>query len=126
MSAKAFLNIFFSITSPGHILACGLSLMAMSRKSRSRKGTRPSTPQADSDLLARRQSYQCSLLSLRTVSSWKACAEGALWKYRYPPNISSAPSPDSTILMPMLLMTLASRYMGVEARTVVTSYVSVK
>lgn len=31
------------------------------------------------------------------------------------------PSPINTILMPMLLMTRASRYMGVEARTVVMS-----
>ncbi len=37
---------------PGHIFASGLRRMAMSRKSLSRKGTRPSTPHAARDLLA--------------------------------------------------------------------------
>ena len=41
---------------------------------------RASTPQAERLLLARRQSYRYSLESLRTVSSWKACGVGALWK----------------------------------------------
>ena len=50
-------RIFFSITLPGHILASGLRRMAISRNSLSRKGTRPSTPQAHKLLLARRQSY---------------------------------------------------------------------
>lgn len=56
-SAKASRRIFFSITLPGHILASGLRRMAISRNSLSRKGTRPSTPQAHKLLLARRQSY---------------------------------------------------------------------
>ena len=47
-------------------------VMATSRNSRSRNGTRASTPQAAIDLLARRQSYWCRASSLRTVSSWKA------------------------------------------------------
>ena len=38
----------------------------------------------------------------------------------------SAPSPLNTILIPIDLMTRANKYMGVEARTVVTSYVSMK
>ena len=44
-----------------------------------------------------------------------------MWKYRYPPNSSSAPSPERTILIPIDLMTRAIRYMGVEARIVVMS-----
>ena len=32
--------------------------------------------------------------SANTVSSWNSFAFGALWKYKYPPKISSAPSPD--------------------------------
>ena len=40
-----------------------------------------------------------------------------MWKYRYPPNSSSAPSPDRTILNPMLLIRRLSRYMGTDART---------
>lgn len=69
MSAKASRTTFFSISLPGHILTAGLMRMATSRNSLSRKGTRPSTPQAARLLLARRQSYRCSLESLRTVSS---------------------------------------------------------
>ena len=126
ISAKASRTIRFSISFPGHILAFGFRFMATSRNSLSRKGTRPSTPHADRLLLARRQSYMCNFESLRTVSSWNACGVGALWKYRYPPKTSSAPSPLNTILIPIDLMTRASRYMGVEARTVVTSYVSMK
>ena len=41
-----------------------------------------------------------------------------------PPKISSLPSPLKTILTPMALIFLLNRYMGVLARTVVTSYVS--
>ena len=47
---------FFSMVFPGHIFASGLRRMAMSKNSLSRKGTRPSTPHAARDLLARRQS----------------------------------------------------------------------
>lgn len=53
---KASRTIFFSMVLLGHILADGLSRMATSRNSLSRKGTRPSTPHAERDLLARRQS----------------------------------------------------------------------
>ena len=49
---------------------------------------------------------------------------GDLWKYRYPPNTSSTPSPKSTILIPMALIFLDMRYMGVLAYIVVTFYVS--
>ena len=80
ISAKASRTTRFSMACPGHILEAGFRRMAMSRNSLSRKGTRPSTPQAASDLLARRQSYQCSFSNFRTVSSWKSRAEGALWK----------------------------------------------
>lgn len=66
---KGFADYFLSISLPGHILTAGLMRMATSRNSLSRKGTRPSTPQAARLLLARRQSYRCSLESLRTVSS---------------------------------------------------------
>ena len=41
-----------------------------------------------------------------------------------PPKISSLPSPLSTILTPMALIFRLRRYIGVLARTVVTSYVS--
>ena len=60
------LNILYQ---EGHILAFGFNVIATSRNSLSKNGTRPSTPQADKLLLARRQSYMCNLESLRTVSS---------------------------------------------------------
>jgi hypothetical protein len=41
-----------------------------------------------------------------------------------PPKISSDPSPERTILTPIALIFRDKRYMGVEARTVVTSKVS--
>ena len=41
-----------------------------------------------------------------------------------PPKISSLPSPLKTIFTPIALIFLLRRYMGVLARTVVTSYVS--
>ena len=66
----------------------------------------------------------CKLSNFLTVSSWNSLAEGALWKYKYPPNNSSAPSPDNTIFIPKDLIDLAIKYIGVEALTVVTSYVS--
>ena len=95
--------------------------IAISINALSRKGTRPSIPQAANDLLALRQSYICNLSNLRTVSSWNSFAEGALWKYKYPPKISSAPSPESTILIPIALIALAIKYIGVDARIVVMS-----
>ena len=48
------------------------------KNSLSKNGTRPSIPQAAKLLLARKQSYMCSLLNLRTVSSWNSLAFGAL------------------------------------------------
>ena len=62
---KGFADYFFSISLPGHILTAGLMRMATSRNSLSRKGTRPSTPQAARLLLAR---------SSRTDVVWRACA----------------------------------------------------
>mmetsp|Transcript_18702 Transcript_18702/g.59611 ORF Transcript_18702/g.59611 Transcript_18702/m.59611 type:complete len:229 (+) Transcript_18702:510-1196(+) len=108
-----------------HILCTGSSVMTTSKNSRSRKGTRASTPHAMVDLFARRQSYLNKALSLRTVSLCSSSADGALWKYRYPAIASSEPSPESTILTPMALILRLMRYMGVDARMVVTSYVSV-
>ena len=81
-------------------------------------------PQAAKDLLALKQSYWYNFSSFLTVSLWNSFGFGALWKYKYPPKISSAPSPDKTIFIPMDFITLAIRYIGVEALTVVTSYVS--
>ena len=78
ISAKASRTIRFSISFLGHILAFGFNAIATSRNSLSRNGTRPSTPQADKLLLARRQSYICSFDNLRTVSSWKSFGVGAL------------------------------------------------
>ena len=41
-----------------------------------------------------------------------------------PPNISSLPSPLKTILTPIAFILRDNKYIGVEARIVVTSYVS--
>ncbi|CSC79736.1 Uncharacterised protein [Vibrio cholerae] len=59
----------FSILPLPHILSAGLRRIATSINSLSRKGTRPSTPHAASDLLARAQSNKFNTSSLRTVSS---------------------------------------------------------
>ena len=48
-------------------------------------------------------------------------ALGALAKYKYPPKISSEPSPERTILTPWALIFLDNKYIGVEALMVVTS-----
>ena len=45
-------------------------------------------------------------------------------RWDIPPKTSSLPSPDKTILTPIALILRLRRYMGVLARTVVTSYVS--
>ena len=78
MSANASRRIFFSMPSGPTIFRAGSRLMATSRNSRSRNGTRASTPHAAMLLLARRQSKECSRSSLRTVSSWKLAGVGRL------------------------------------------------
>ena len=59
----------FSIFPLPHSLSSGLMRMATSIKFLSKKGTRASIPQADIDLLARKQSNLCNLSSLRFSSS---------------------------------------------------------
>jgi hypothetical protein len=95
------------------------------------------------DLLARRQSAVWRFLTRLMHSWWKSEGVGAAWKYKYPgieprqstssprwitehspPKISSLPSPLRTILTPIALIFRLRRYIGVDALTVVTSYVS--
>ena len=64
--SKASRTIRFSMVCPGHIFTAGFRRMATSRNSLSRNGTRPSTPHAESDLLAR---------SSRTSGVWRACGQ---------------------------------------------------
>jgi len=71
------------------------------------------------NLLGRENSH-----TLRHVSRWNSSLLGALWKYKYPPKISSEPSPEITIFTPSDLILRDMRNMGVLALIVVTSYVS--
>jgi len=90
-----------------------------------RKGGLISRPQAIVLLLALNRSYLYNPDTFLTNSYYIAILLGALWKYRYPPKSSSAPSPDKHILIPKDLIYLANRYIGVAALTVVLLYVSV-
>ena len=82
-SLQSFSKNPFSILPLPAIFSAGFNRIATSINSLSKNGTRPSYPPCcKRDLLARKQSYKCNLLSLRTVSSWNACALGALWKYK--------------------------------------------
>ena len=62
----------------------------------------------------------------KTTAQFRSVASGqtalhTLWKYRYPPKSSSAPSPDRTIFTPSALILRVMRNIGVEARMVVMS-----
>ena len=68
---------------------------------------------------------QYKSMTLRHVSLWNSSLLGALWKYKYPPKISSDPSPEITHLTPSDLIFRDMRNIGVLALIVVTSYVSI-
>ena len=67
-ASKHSRRMCFSILPLPHILSCGLRRIATSMKFLSRKGTRPSTPQAANDLFALKQSYKCNFPSFLIVS----------------------------------------------------------
>mmetsp|Transcript_4897 Transcript_4897/g.10701 ORF Transcript_4897/g.10701 Transcript_4897/m.10701 type:complete len:234 (+) Transcript_4897:1625-2326(+) len=98
-------------------LSSGRMFIARSTTCWDKSGVRTSIPQLIVALFARRTSHWCNRIVLRRHSAWNSLAFGALWKYKYPPNNSSAPSPESTILNPMALMWRLNKYMGTEART---------
>mmetsp|Transcript_14861 Transcript_14861/g.42370 ORF Transcript_14861/g.42370 Transcript_14861/m.42370 type:complete len:269 (+) Transcript_14861:56-862(+) len=124
-TSNALRNTYFSSfgwAPSGLVLRSGIFSLASivivrSKKALSRNGTLVSTPKANGALLALMTSNLCNLFTSLTHSLWYSSGLGALWKYKYPPSSSSAPSPDKTTLMPSALIFLASRNIGTAART---------
>ncbi len=118
MSSNALRRIHFSICPSLAIFAARVDAHRHVEEFFVEERHRASTPHAESDLLARRQSVATDLAHGLLV---EGTGVGRLVEIEVAAENLVGTLAESTILMPIDLMTRASRYIGVEARTVVTS-----